>query len=59
MDGASPRPVPRLSDDTWAEVVSGLDGGEAVVKADAASLRDGQPIEPIDSTNPPPLGTKP
>ncbi|MGE5755160.1 MAG: hypothetical protein ACM35G_05515, partial [Planctomycetaceae bacterium] len=48
-----------LSDGMWTEVVSGLDGGEAVVKANAASLRDGQPIEPIDSVYPPPSGTKP
>jgi multidrug efflux pump subunit AcrA (membrane-fusion protein) len=33
-----------LSDGTLAEVVSGLDGSEAVVKANAASLTDGQPV---------------
>ena len=36
-----------------AEVVSGLDGSERVVKAFAAALADGQPVEPIEL--PPPL----
>jgi RND family efflux transporter MFP subunit len=36
-----------LSDGARTEVVSGLDGGEALVKANAASLTDGQPLEPI------------
>jgi HlyD family secretion protein len=34
-----------LSDGTRTEVVSGLDGFEAVVKANAASLTDGQPVQ--------------
>jgi HlyD family secretion protein len=34
-----------LTDATRAEVVSGLDGSEAVVKAYAATLTDGQPVD--------------
>jgi HlyD family secretion protein len=45
-----------LSDGTRTEVVSGLKGNEAVVKANAASFTDGQPIEPA---NPPAPGSKP
>jgi RND family efflux transporter MFP subunit len=48
-----------LSDGTKAEVVSGLDGNETVVKANSASLTDGQPIEPIEPANPPAPGAKP
>ena len=36
-----------LTDATRAKVVSGLDGSEAVVKAYAATLTDGQPVELI------------
>jgi RND family efflux transporter MFP subunit len=36
-----------LSDGTRTEVVSGLDGSEPVVKANAASLADGQPVAVI------------
>ena len=43
---AARRPIEvGLSDGTRTEVVSGLDGGEAVVKANAASLTDGQPVQ--------------
>ncbi len=48
-----------LSDGTRTEVVSGLDGGETVVKANAASLTDGQPVEPIEPPGPPASGAKP
>jgi RND family efflux transporter MFP subunit len=41
-----------LTDGTRTEVASGLDGGEAVVKAYAASLTDGQPVEPIEPAAP-------
>ncbi|MFI5456088.1 MAG: efflux RND transporter periplasmic adaptor subunit [Isosphaerales bacterium] len=34
-----------LRDGTRTEIASGLDGGEAVVKANAASLTDGQPVQ--------------
>ena len=37
-----------LNDGTRAEVVSGLDVGDAVVKANAASLADGQPVQVIE-----------
>jgi RND family efflux transporter MFP subunit len=44
---AARRPIEiGLSDGTRTEIVRGLDGGEAVVKANAASLTDGQPVEP-------------
>lgn len=45
-----------LSDGTRTEVVSGLKEGEQVVKANAASLSDGQTVEPV---TPPPAGAKP
>ena len=48
-----------LSDGTRTEIVSGLDGREAVVKATAGSLADGQPVEVVDPANPPPLSAKP
>ncbi len=48
-----------LSDGTRTEVVSGLDGGQAVVKANAASLADGQPVEVVDPANPSPSAAKP
>ena len=48
-----------LSDGTRTEVVSGLDGGEAVVKANAASLADGQPVEAVDPANPSASSAKP
>jgi HlyD family secretion protein len=44
-----------LTDATRAEVVSGLDGSEAVVKAYAATLNDGQPVE----LNPPAAAAAP
>jgi membrane fusion protein (multidrug efflux system) len=48
-----------LNDGTRTEVVSGLESGEAVVKANAASLADGQPVEVVDPANPPGSGSKP
>ena len=39
-----------LADGTRTEVVSGLDGSEAVVKANAASLSDGQVVKVQDAT---------
>ena len=48
-----------LNDGTRTEVVSGLESGEAVVKANAASLTDGQPVDVLDPANPPPSGAKP
>jgi RND family efflux transporter MFP subunit len=47
-----------LKDGTRTEVVSGLQGGEAVVKSNAASLTDGQPVDVLDSANPSPNGAK-
>ena len=43
-----------LSDGIRTEVVSGLDGREVVVKANAASLMDGQLVEIVDPANPSP-----
>ncbi len=48
-----------LNDGTRTEVVSGLEGGEAVVKANAASLTDGQPVDVVAPANPPAAGAKP
>jgi RND family efflux transporter MFP subunit len=48
-----------LSDGTRTEVVSGLEGGETIVKANAASLRDGEAVNAVDSANPPLSGAKP
>jgi RND family efflux transporter MFP subunit len=42
-----------LSDGTRTEVLSGLGEGEVVVKANAASLADGQPVEPLEPASPP------
>ena len=41
-----------LNDGMRIEVVSGLDGHEAVVKANASSLADGQPVDAVDPANP-------
>ena len=41
-----------LKDGTLAEVVSGLTGVDTVVKANAASLTDGQPVEVFDAAKP-------
>ena len=41
-----------LSDGTRTEVVSGLDGREAIVKANAGSLADEQAVEVVDPANP-------
>jgi hypothetical protein len=48
-----------LSDGTWTEVVSGLDGSEKVVKAYATSLTDGQPMDVIEPAPAPAAGAKP
>ena len=48
-----------LSDGTRIEVVSGLNGSEAVAKANAFALADGQAVEAVESANPPPLSAKP
>ncbi len=48
-----------LNDGTRAEVVSGLAGDEAVVKANAASLADGQPVQVTETATPPAQGAKP
>jgi RND family efflux transporter MFP subunit len=48
--------VAGLSDGTLTEVVSGLNGSEFVVKANSASLSDGQAVNPQDDT---PKGGKP
>ena len=50
-DGKAAQAVPLvlgLNDGTRAEVVSGLAAGDAVVKANAASLADGQPVQIIE-----------
>ncbi len=61
VDGkAARRPIEvGLSDGTLAEVVSGLNGAEAVVKANASSLTDDQAVAVADPANPPPSGGKP
>ena len=48
-----------LSDGTRTEVVSGLDGREMVVKANATSLTDGQAVEVVDPAIPSPAPAKP
>ena len=60
VDGkAARRPIRLgLSDGTRTEVVSGITGDEAVVKANAASLADGQPVQVIEPANPPAPGAK-
>jgi RND family efflux transporter MFP subunit len=46
---AARRPVVLgLNDGTRAEVISGLAAGDAVVKANAASLADGQPVQVVE-----------
>jgi HlyD family secretion protein len=47
-----------IMDGTLAEVVSGLDGSEAVVKASAASLIDGQQVSVAVPPNSAPSGAK-
>ncbi len=42
-----------LGDGKIIEVVSGLDGGEAVVKVGSPSLVDGQPVDPVEVKAPP------
>jgi HlyD family secretion protein len=52
---AARRPIELgLTDGAWVEVVSGLQEGEPVVKANAASLAEGQPVKPIEPATPPP-----
>ncbi len=58
--------VTGLSDGTRTEVTSGLEGGEAVVKASAASLLEGQAVEVVkpeeqaaQPPGPPAAGAKP
>jgi RND family efflux transporter MFP subunit len=48
-----------LNDGTRTEVVSGLDAGETIVKANAASLTNGQPVDVVEPASPPPVGKKP
>jgi HlyD family secretion protein len=48
-----------LSDGTRTEVVSGLSAGAAVVKANAASLADGQPVQVLEPAASPAPGAKP
>lgn len=48
-----------LNDGTRIEVVSGLAEGEAVAKANASSLVDGQSVEVVDPANPSPSRAKP
>lgn len=48
-----------LSDGTWTEIRSGLTGDEAVAKANAASLADGQPVEATGPANPAAPAAKP
>ena len=50
---ATRRPIALgLRDGALAEVKSGLDEGEAVVKANVSSLTDGQPVEVVDPPHP-------
>ena len=44
MSMLSPEALPGLDDGTHAEILSGLQGGEVIVKAFATSLTDGQPV---------------
>ncbi|MFO0958380.1 MAG: efflux RND transporter periplasmic adaptor subunit [Isosphaeraceae bacterium] len=48
-----------LNDGTRTEIASGLDEGEEIVKANAASLTDGQALEVIEPAKPPASGAKP
>jgi RND family efflux transporter MFP subunit len=41
-----------LNDGTRTEVVTGIKEGDSVVKANAASLEDGQPVEVVEPSNP-------
>jgi HlyD family secretion protein len=61
VDGKAVRKpiVTGLSDGTRTEVVSGLNGGEAVVKANGASLVEGQPVKAIEPDAPPSPVSKP
>jgi RND family efflux transporter MFP subunit len=48
-----------IGDGTRVEILSGLDGGEAVVKVNAASLTDGQSVELVEPATPQASGPKP
>ncbi len=48
-----------LNDGTRAEVVTGLSGNESVVKANAASLAEGQAVQIIEPATSPSPGAKP
>jgi HlyD family secretion protein len=48
-----------ISDGTRTEIVSGLDGRELVVTANAASLVDGHPLEAVEPANPSAPAAKP
>ena len=56
VDGkATRRPLQvGLSDRTRTEILSGLEGHEVVVKTNAASLAEGQPVAVVDPANPAP-----
>lgn len=41
-----------LSDGTWTEIASGLEPRDVVVKANAASITEGQPLEAIEPAKP-------
>ena len=58
LGGTNPIQV-GLGDGIRTEVVSGLDGHEAVVKAHAASLTEAQPVEVVDPPNPSPSSARP
>jgi RND family efflux transporter MFP subunit len=61
VDGkAARRPIRvGLSDGTRTEVVTGIKGDEAVVKANAASLADGQPVQVLEPAKTTAPGAKP
>ena len=57
---AARRPIAvGLGDGASVEVLSALEPGEVVVKANAGSLADGQPVESTGPANPPPSPPKP
>lgn len=47
-----------LNDGTWVEILSGLNGDEAVARANAGSLADGQPAEAVEPAKPAATGAK-
>jgi AAA domain, putative AbiEii toxin, Type IV TA system len=48
-----------LSNGTRTGIISGLDGRETVVKANVASLVDGQPVKIVNAANPSPSIVRP